>query len=84
MYIKITHYGYFEKDGQQVCGLFCGHLPVGVTIEKELEILYPEENCILVNKITGEKYSAVYLKDADCEDNYIEKEIDNDANNTIN
>lgn len=82
MHIITTHYGYFTKDGQKVYGLFCGHLPIGVTIEEEREVLYPEKNYILVNKITNEKYSAVYLKDGDCEDNYIEEEmeIENDYN----
>ena len=78
MQIKITHYGYLTKNGQQIYGLFCGHLPTNVTILEEREVLLPDEGNILVNKITGEELSAVYLKNCDSEENYTEKEIEDD------
>jgi hypothetical protein len=79
MYITTTHYGYLMKDGQKIYGLFCGHLPTGVTIEEEREVLYPETNHILVHRVTNEEYTAVYLKNGDCKDNYIEKEIEDES-----
>lgn len=74
MFIKITHYGYFEKEGKKIYGLFNHNIPLNTTIIEEREVLYPEEGYILVDKLTGEKHSAVYLKNFDCEENYIEME----------
>lgn len=75
MFIKITHYGYFNKDGHIIYGLFCGYLPAKAIILEEREVLFPQDGYVLVNKITGEELTAVYLRDNDCEDNYTEKEI---------
>ena len=84
MYIKTTYYGYFEKGNKKVYGLYCGKLPIDVTILEEREILYPEEGYVLVHKQTKEQHSAIYLKDVDCEDNYTEMETDEYEDYTIN
>lgn len=83
MHIITTHYGYLYKDNKKIFGYFYGHLPIGVTIVKEIETLVAEDNYILIQKYTKQKFKAIDLKDGDCEDNYIEMEREDDYN-TIN
>lgn len=84
MYIKTTYYGYFIKGDEKIYGLYCGEFPINITILEEREILYPEGENLLVHKLTQKQYDTVYLKNADCEDNYTEMEIDKYENYTIN
>lgn len=72
MYTKIT----YVCDG----AIYCGFKPEGVTVLEERTVLYPEDGYELENKTTKERMSAVWLKDGDSQDNYIEIPIDNRIN----
>ena len=81
MEIKITYVGTLNG----VNGIWCGFHPEDAIITEERPVLYPEQGKELQHKETGEKFSAVWLKDGDTQDNYIEvdieeEEIDDDNN----
>lgn len=80
MKIKTTYIG--KKNG--ITGFYCGFKPEDPEIEiiEERNILYPEgENMELQNIETEERFSCVWLKDGDSQDNYQEVEIiDNEGN----
>lgn len=76
MYIKITYIG--TLDG--VAGIWCGFKPEGAIITEEREVLYPEEGYELKRISDGERFSAIWLKDSDVKENYIEVEENENAN----
>lgn len=59
--------------------IFCGFKPEGVEVIEERQVLYPAAGYELQDK-AGNRFSAVWLKDGDVQENYIEveKEDDND------
>lgn len=71
MYIDIT-YVFRRKDG--VIGYHCGEMPTGMEILEERTILHPDEGYDLMRISDQEILSAVWLKDGDVQDNYIEIE----------
>ena len=68
MQIRITYVG--TLDG--VAGIWCGFKPEGAIITEERPVLYPEPDFELEHKETKERFSAVWLKDGDSQENYIE------------
>ena len=64
----------FIKDG--VTGITNGQVPEGAEIIETRAVLYPAEDMELMNKVTGERYSAVWLHNGDTQENYIEVEIE--------
>ena len=73
MQVKTTYKGTTE-DG--IKGIWCGFKPDNVTISEEIQILYPDENKQLRNKITGELTSYVTLNGTTNQDDYEEVEIE--------
>jgi len=81
MEIKITYVGTLNG----VSGIWCGFHPPDAIITEERPVLYPAEDKELENILTKERFSAVWLKDGDVQENYIEvdieeEEIDDDNN----
>jgi len=74
MYTKTTYVGYYTATG--VHAMWCGELPtgIGLHVDEEREVLYPEEGYILERIADGEHFTAVWLKDGDVKENYIEVE----------
>ena len=70
MYIKITYVG--TLDG--VAGIWCGFKPEGAIITEERPVLYPEKGYELERIADKERFSAVWLKDGDVQENYTEVE----------
>ena len=68
MYIKITYVG--SLDG--VAGIWCGFKPEGAIITEERPVLYPEKGYELERISDKERFSAVWLKDGDVQENYTE------------
>lgn len=73
MQIKTTYKGITE-DG--IKGIWCGFKPDNITVTEEIQILYPDENKQLRNKITGELTSCVILNGTTNQDDYEEVEIE--------
>jgi len=63
MEIKVTY----------VCNgaMYCGFKPENVEITEERQVLYPADSYELQDK-NGNIFSAVWLKDGDVQDNYVE------------
>ena len=78
MQIKNTYKGITENN---VIGLWCGFKPDNVTIIKEIQILYPDNNKQLKNKLTGEILPYVVLNDTS-QDDYEEVEFNKPYENT--
>lgn len=76
MYIKTTYIG--TLDG--VAGIWCGFKPEGAIITEERDVLYPEEGYELERISDGERFSAIWLKDGNVKENYIEVEENENAN----
>ena len=72
MQIKTTYKGITE---QGIKGIWCGFKPDNITVTEEIQILYPDENKQLRNKITGEFTSYVILNGTTNQDDYEEVEI---------
>ena len=73
MQIRTTYKGTTE-DG--IKGIWCGFKPDNITVTEEIQILYPDENKQLRNKITGELTSCVTLNGTTNQDDYEEVEIE--------
>ena len=73
MQVKTTYKGITE-DG--IKGIWCGFKPDNITVTEEIQILYPDENKQLRNKITGELTSYVILNGTTNQDDYEEVEIE--------
>lgn len=71
MEIKITYVGILND----INGVWCGFKPDGVVVTEERAVLYPKDGFELESIVNKERFSAVWLKDGDCEDNYVEVEI---------
>lgn len=54
--------------------IYCGFKPEGVEILEERQILYPKDGYELIKD--GERFSCVWLKDGDSQENYEEIEED--------
>lgn len=54
--------------------IYCGFKPEGVEVIEEREVLYPAEGYELERD--GERFSCVWLKDGDVQENYTEVKID--------
>lgn len=78
MYITITYV--YEKDG--VIGYACGYKPDGTIIE-ERTVLNPEATFELERISDKERLSAVWLKDGDKQENYIEVPLEEDSDKEI-
>ena len=74
MEIRTTYKGITE-DG--IKGIWCGFKPDNISVTEEIQILYPDKNKQLKNKITGELSSSIVLSDAINHDDYEEVEIEN-------
>ena len=72
MQVKTTYKGITE-DG--IKGIWCGLKPDNITASEEIQILYPDENKQLRNKLTGELTSCVILNNTTNQDDYEEVEI---------
>ena len=70
METRITYVGTLNG----VRGMWCGHKPDDVKVTEERIVLHPSEGYELESVVNQERFSAVWLKDGDCEDNYIEVE----------
>lgn len=70
METRITYVGTLNG----IRGMWCGHKPNDVEVTEERVVLYPSECYELESVVNKERFSAVWLKDGDCEDNYIEVE----------
>ena len=57
--------------------IYCGFKPEGVEVIEERQVLYPASGCELQDK-EGNRHSAVWLKDGDVQENYIEIEAPED------
>ncbi len=68
MQIRITYVGTLNG----VSGIWCGFKPEGAIITEERPVLYPDSGYELEHIETKERFSAVWLKDGDSEENYIE------------
>lgn len=73
MQIKTTYKGITE---QGIKGIWCGFKPDNITVTEEIQILYPDENKQLRNKITGELTSCLILNGITNKDDYEEVEIE--------
>ena len=73
MQIKTTYKGITE---QGIKGIWCGFKPDNIAVTEEIQILYPDENKQLRNKITGELTSCVILNGTTNQDDYEEVEIE--------
>ena len=73
MQMRTTYKGTTE-DG--IKGIWCGFKPDNITVTEEIQILYPDENKQLRNKITGELTSYVILNGTTNQDDYEEVEIE--------
>lgn len=73
MQIRITYVGTLNG----IKGMWCGFKPEGAIIEEERPVLYADEGYILERISDGERLYAVWLKDGDVQENYIEMEDDN-------
>lgn len=68
MQIRITYVGTLNG----VSGIWCGFKPEGAIIKEERPVLYPDSGYELEHIETKERFSAVWLKGDDVEENYIE------------
>ena len=68
MFTKNTYVG--TLDG--VHGMWCGFKPECAEVSEIRLVLYPELDYELRNISTGERFTAVWLKDGDNENNYEE------------
>ena len=68
MQIRITYVGTLNG----VAGMWCGFKPEGAIITEERPVLYPESGYELEYIVSKEHFSAVWLKDGDSQENYIE------------
>ena len=68
MQIKTTYIGILNN----VHGMWCGFKPEGLEITEERQVLYPDEGYDLLKD--GERFSSVWLKDGDSQENYEEVE----------
>lgn len=66
MIIKITYIGIL--DG--IHGIWCGFLPEGVIVEKEINVYYPDEGKVLVKN--GELFDSVILQESESIEEYTE------------
>lgn len=57
--------------------MYCGFKPENVEVIEERQVLYPAEGYELQDK-AGNRFSAVWLKDGDTQDNYVEVEVEDD------
>ena len=73
MQIKTTYKGITE---QGIKGIWCGFKPDNITVTEEIQILYPDEDKQLRNKLTGELTSCVILNNTTNQDDYEEVEIE--------
>lgn len=69
MYTDIT-YVFRRRDG--VIGYHCGEMPTGMEIIEERTVLHPETGYDLMRISDEEIFSAVWLRDGDVPENYIE------------
>lgn len=63
--------------------MYCGFKPENVEIIEERQVLYPAVGYELQDK-AGNSYSAVWLKNGDTQDNYIEIPESEDDEQSIN
>lgn len=73
MQIRITYVGTLNG----IKGMWCGFKPEGAIIEEERPVLYADKGYILERISDSERMYAVWLKDGDVQENYIETEDDN-------
>ena len=73
MQIKTTYKGITE---QGIKGIWCGFKPDNITVTEEIQILYPDKDKQLRNKLTGELTSCVILNNTTNQDDYEEVEIE--------
>lgn len=66
MIIKITYIG--TLDG--ICGIWCGFLPEGVIVEKEINVYYPDEGKVFTKD--GELFDSVVLQEGESIEEYTE------------
>lgn len=72
MTIKITYVGTLNG----VAGIWCGFKPEGAIITEERVVLYPEMGYELERISDGERFSAVWLKEGDSQENYKEVKVE--------
>ena len=68
MYTKITYIGTLNG----IFEIWCGFKPEGAIITEERVVLYPEIGYELERISDGERFSAVWLKEEDSQENYKE------------
>ena len=72
MHTKITYVGKINDIHTMTCGFKDNNM----IIEEQRLVLYPERNNELLHKETGEKFTAVWLKDNDSQNNYLEVPVE--------
>ena len=81
MQVKTTYKG-IREDG--VKGIWCGFKPDNIIVSEEIQILYPDKDKQLRNKLTGELTSCVILNDTINQDDYEEVEIEDKQTSRLN
>ena len=69
MEIRTTYKG-ITKDG--VKGIWCGFKPNDIKVTEELQILYPDKDMVLQDKVTKETFTSVILANESDNNNYVE------------
>jgi len=72
MYTKITYVGKIND----IHTMTCGFKDDNMIIEEQRLVLYPEINNELLHKETGERFTTVWLKDNDNQNNYLEVPVE--------
>ena len=71
MEVKKTYYG--KINGYDA--MTCDYIPENMTVEREINVLYPEEGYLLETK-NGDLVDNIELLDGDSMENYIERKIE--------
>lgn len=77
MEIRTTYKG-ITNDG--VKGIWCGFKPDDIKVTQELQILYPDKNMVLQDRVTKETFTSVILANESDKNNY--EEIAEEKENT--
>lgn len=69
MEIRTTYKG-ITKYG--VKGIWCGFKPDDIKVTEELQILYPDKDMVLQDKVTKETFTSIILVKESDKNNYVE------------